>query len=108
MNISEEEYLKRWDGIIAKARQITEDKTKLYGVQSIGELGINGEFVQIHRKYKRLKNLVWDGDFGDDLLLNGDKYSDTLQDTLLDMLNYCAMMLIIIEETKNERPVTKD
>lgn len=99
MDITADEYLKRYDNIIAEARRISKDKSMLYGVSSIGELGAAGEFVQVHRKYKRLKNLVWEND-PENLEVSG-IYRDTLRDTLLDMINYCIIMLIVLEGDKD-------
>jgi hypothetical protein len=96
MEIKEGNFIKKVEGYSKESMQIIEDKTKMYGVSSIGQLGIRAEFVQIHRKYARLKNMIWEN------VITGkeEKYDDTLRDTLLDMANYCYIMIYILERDK--------
>ena len=82
--MKKEEYLKDIDIFFGKCKMISIIKTKMYGASTIGELGNKGEFVQIHRKYTRLKKMLWKD--------SGIKNKKALEDTLIDMANYCAMV----------------
>ena len=92
----EEVFIKKVEGYLKESMQIIGDKTRMYGIESIGQLGVRAEFVQIHRKYARLKNMVWE----DIITGKEEKYEDTLRDTLLDMANYCYIMIYILERDK--------
>ena len=68
---------------------LNKTKSEIYGTTGLGELGAKGEFLQIHKKYQRLKRLVWEeSSVGD---------GDTIEDTLLDLASYAIMMLIVQE-----------
>jgi len=96
--------LKNSEQLLESARKNVEaclalmgEKTKLYGVRTVGELGARGEFVQIHRKYTRLRQMIWEGK-SDDALQK--KHRETVVDTLFDMINYCLIMLAVLEAEK--------
>ena len=88
------EYIKHLKTLFYECTDIAKRKTKMYGESSIGELGQKGEFLQIHRKYCRLKKMLWEN-------INIDTVErDTLEDTLVDMINYCAMAHYCINKKK--------
>jgi len=105
MNSEEQNFIKEIEKLLGNSLEIIKDKTAMYGVNSIGQLGIKAEFVQIHRKYARLKNMVWE----DIVTGKEQKYDDTLKDTLLDMANYCYIMIYMLEKdkkiTKNDKKI---
>ncbi len=96
---TEKKFLEEIEKMSKESLQILKDKTKLYGVESIGQLGAKAEFVQIHRKYTRLKNMLWD----DMSTKQEEKYEDTLKDTLLDMINYCYITLYILKQQDDKK-----
>lgn len=59
------------------------------------DLGIISAVTQITHKYNRLKNLALDMSRG-----NIKANDESIQDTLLDMANYCIMTAIEIEREK--------
>jgi len=95
--MNKEEYLKQIELFFEKCKEVSAKKTEMYGASSIGELGLKGEFVQVHRKYSRLKRMLWESK-GYSL-----EKEDTLKDTLIDMANYCAMIYSCIKKEKKRR-----
>jgi len=82
------------DETIDKCKKILEKKSKLYGTEFIGDLGLKGEFLQIHRKYTRLRQILWNGDNKN----NGQESNDALNDALLDMINACIIIITLIKK----------
>ena len=84
--------------ICNKLNQIYEQKNKAYG-DSFGEtfnkLGIISAVTRISDKYNRLVNLATHPDIN--------KGDDAIEDTLLDMANYCIMTYMELREDKNEQ-----
>ena len=92
-------FINAYDGIIKKAKDIAIEKSRAYGEGAIGQLGAKGEFVQIHRKYQRLKQILWEGyqDTEFDKMNN-----DSLDDTILDLINYSIMMKYLLDKEREE------
>ena len=75
-----------------------EQKNKAYG-DSFGEtfnkLGIVSAITRISDKYNRLVNLATHPDIN--------KGDEAIEDTLLDMANYCIMTYMELRKDKNEQ-----
>ena len=84
--------------ICNKLNQIYEQKNKAYG-DSFGEtfqkLGIISAVTRISDKYNRLVNLATHPDIN--------KGDEAIEDTLLDMANYCIMTYMELRKDKNEQ-----
>ena len=82
--------------ICNKLNQIYEQKNKAYG-DSFGEtfnkLGIVSAITRISDKYNRLVNLATHPDIN--------KGDEAIEDTLLDMANYCIMTYMELRKDKN-------
>ena len=101
--LSKKEYLHFFKILQQRMLDISDEKTDLYGAESIGELGSKGEFLQIHRKYTRLKQMLWKGSYTG----TEKKHKDTLKDTLIDMANSCLMTAIVVEFESCEKEEKK-
>lgn len=85
---------------------VTEKMTKIfiaknhdYGnsfAETVRELGVVAGFATIMNKFNRLKNIIK----GTKPLVDG----ETIEDTLLDMANYCIMLNIEIANGKKNEP----
>ena len=97
------EFLEDVDKTFVECKKIAEIKTRMYGSEGLGQLGQKGEFIQIHRKYLRLKQMMWKDNFE-----VSDTERDTLRDTLIDMINYCVISLSCLDRgvfKKNEETI---
>ena len=72
--------------------------TKRYGETAYNSLGIKGIFVDINRKYQRLKRWFWDSEPGADL----GQATESIEDTLLDFAAYCLLMLMEYRRTNRQ------
>ena len=86
--------VEEYDKIAAQAREIFVKKSQLYG--ECESLGVKAEFVQIYRKYIRLKKMIWDNDFTG----YEQEFNDTIEDTVLDLMNYCFIFLHVYRNEK--------
>lgn len=94
--------LNRFSEITKEMAETYRKKNSDYGSsfsQSIKDFGIVAGVVRISDKFNRLKNLTISGK----ALVN----DESIQDTLLDMANYCIMLKMEIEDgekTKDSKP----
>jgi len=88
-----EEMLKEFDDIWAEMRDILSKKSNDYGVECWQVLGAKGCFVDLNRKYWRLKTLVWDGNPS---MVTEEK----IFETVLDLANHCFQMAFHIKHQK--------
>ena len=77
--------LKEFDRLAAEARNLFAKKSNDYGGDVCDELGLKSRFVDIWRKARRLKTLVWEGK---PRLLK----EESIRDNVLDLAIYCIMM----------------
>lgn len=96
--LNKKEYLHFFKMLQQQMLDISIEKTDLYGTESIGELGSEGEFLQIHKKYTQLKQMLEKGSYTDTEM----KYKGILKDALIDMANSCLMTAIIVEFESHE------
>jgi hypothetical protein len=89
-----------YDKIIKECKEIAEEKNMLYGDESLKLFNGLGIFIRVFDKTSRLKNIY-------DIRVMNDKYdvgvinnnSETVEDTLIDLINY-AIYLLMIERKK--------
>lgn len=92
--------IKRFKEITTKMAETYERKNNDYGDsfgQSIEDFGVIAGVIRISDKFNRLKSLT----SGKEQKVN----DESLQDTLLDMANYCIMLVMETEdgsETENK------
>ncbi len=84
--------------IFLRAFRIYLDKKRLYG-SAWKELGALGNFVRIHSKVTRIKNIAW-GNGRTTVFPENDhpEREETVQDNLLDLMVLCAFMVRNIAE----------
>lgn len=58
--------------------------------------GMMGRFFDINRKFERIKTLLWEKK-------GNDVKDETVRDTLLDMIVYCALAIIVFDEERNNK-----
>ena len=80
--------LEELDKIFAQAREIFVAKNNDYGNENVSALGERAVFVRAFDKICRLKQLVWHEK-------NAMVKDEKVEDTYLDLLNYCAIAIII-------------
>jgi hypothetical protein len=85
------EYKQKFEAIQKEMLDLTMSKHSDYGDDSVFEMGMKMRFADIHRKYQRLKALMWY-----DRVIEVD--SETLKDTLLDLANYAVIAIIQMGE----------
>ena len=81
------EIQQRVNGTILKMRSTFLKKSKCYGTRGFQYLGTRGIFADVNRKYRRLKNLVWDS--------NKNTSNETTKDTWLDLAVYSVFGMIL-------------
>ena len=70
------------------------DATMRYGISTWDSLGSKGMFVDLNRKYWRLRDYLWNG--------NERMSSEKLSDTLYDLAVYCLLLVMLLrKEGKN-------
>jgi len=84
------DWLKKYDDIHAKAIELFKEKNADYG-DAFAEYGPIGVLVRIGDKIKRLQTIKKNG-----ITMVKD---EKMQDTLLDLHNYSAMALILMDNT---------
>jgi len=99
--IESEQELLFMDKKYKQIRKIRHSKIKDYGGLKYYSFGLIGIFFDISRKFYRLKNLIY----------NQKKFhyseieehcKEPLEDTIMDLINYCFMLLHEIELEKKE------
>lgn len=98
--------ISRIEDISRECLSLVREKTAIYGSDSFaGEdsLGSKGEFLQIHRKYVRVKRALWRGIYD---LRSSAKHRDSLEDVLKDLANSAMITLLCvrIESGKYDTP----
>jgi hypothetical protein len=91
--------------ILAKLHNIYKEKNEKYGnsfADNIKEWGYIAAGTIISQKFSRLKTLIKQNNLFD----NGT--DESLQDTLIDLANYCLITAMELEETKKNNNNIKD
>jgi len=94
---SMEDFLEGIEWLQAKSYNIMKRKAPAHGLQGIYTLGRKGIFAQIDQKFWRIKTVVWDREESDTL------EDERIDDSLLDMANYCYMLALYIKPLKKRR-----
>lgn len=76
--------------LIEELKKIKFDATKRYGSKGWNSLGEKGLFVDINRKYRRLRYYLWEE--------NKQMTSETIEDTLFDLANYCILTIMALRK----------
>jgi hypothetical protein len=82
----EQQHNNMFKMLVGKMLSIKTDATARYGVESWNSLGPKGIFVDINRKFARVKHFVWEG--------NDQATSENIEDTLFDMAVYSLLMVM--------------
>jgi len=82
----ESEHNKAFETLAERMLSIKIDGTARYGADSWNSLGSRGVFVDINRKFRRVKNFVWDE--------HNQTTSENIEDTLFDMAVYSLLMIL--------------
>ncbi len=80
------------DARYADARDVMIERHKKYGPNNIGRSGLFGVVVRLGDKFARLENGVLHGNIED-----ADTSDETVRDTLIDLLNYAAIGLCVLD-----------
>lgn len=83
----------KFKAILDEAAKLRYKKYCCYG-DCYKDFGLLGIAIKINDKNSRMKNLI-----KDDCI---DNHGETLRDTAIDMLNYCAMFVMTLDEVKND------
>lgn len=75
------------------------NKQKDYGTANITKFGLAGIVVRLSDKVSRLINILSKNNFDMKLAINSNSVSgETLLDTLIDIVGYCTVALMLIDE----------
>lgn len=83
------EHQKEFEELIERMVEVKRDASKRYGVKIWNSLGSKGLFVDINRKFMRLKHYVWED--------NREATSECIEDTLLDLSIYALLMIMSLK-----------
>src|SRR5690625_717828 len=90
--VSEQPKMILHQNILNKMHEVYQSKNKDYGDsfgKQFSEYGIISSAIRIEDKFQRFKNLIKN---------EANVKDETIEDTLLDMANYCVMTLIELEK----------
>jgi hypothetical protein len=90
------EHNRRFEALAEKMLAVKIDATARYGVESWNSLGSKGVFVDINRKFRRVKNFVWED--------HNQTTSENIEDTLLDMAAYSLLMIMSLRDKVERDP----
>src|SRR6266478_1881676 len=76
-----------------KILRIIEEKSHDYGNDGWQDLGLKGNFADVHKKYVRLKELVWKG--------VKPRVKESVEETYLDLTGYGLLGMILTESEKS-------
>jgi hypothetical protein len=82
---------RKYNKILNKCSKISIIKNADYGDANLLEFGLYGILIRLSDKYNRLKTLILNNK--NPLVKN-----ETINDTLLDMINYCIYMILLSEK----------
>ena len=77
--------------VFNESYRVFQKKRHDYGTENINMLGLKGVFVRIWDKTWRLKHLIWE---------NKSPENESLEDTFLDIMNYCIIALSLLKKGK--------
>ncbi len=97
---TEIEHNRRFEALAEKMLAVKIDATARYGVESWNSLGEKGVFVDINRKFMRVKNFVWED--------HNQTTSENIEDTLLDMAAYSLLMIMSLRDKveRDSKPIS--
>lgn len=87
--ITQDEMFWLADRVLRRAKDNMRRKTHDYGSTAWQTLGLKGTFADIHKKYWRLRHLIWEN--GKPLV------AESIADSMRDMLGYALLGMIQLE-----------
>lgn len=88
------DHMRQFDRAMSEVRRTKVDGVKRYGAGSWNSLGMHGIFVDLNRKFQRLKKWFWDEE--------PEPSSEKVRDTLLDNVVYAAHALMEYDRTRDD------
>jgi dUTP pyrophosphatase len=81
MDSTQQELFDNFDRVLSAARDLFQQKSRAYGVTNIAESGEAGVLIRMTDKFARIRNKDIPG--------------ESVDDTLVDVINYAAIMLLL-------------
>lgn len=90
-------HINHWDS--AQMTSLLASKQHDYGHNNIDRFGLKGIVVRLNDKYERLANLEFTRQFFEEGNTTVPKVNETIEDTLLDIVGYCVIGLMVLDDT---------
>jgi hypothetical protein len=89
--VSTEQYKRIEDEILPVVMERFRNKTAEYGNGAANDLGIRGQYSDMHRKMIKLRRAMWDGEV---------LTSEPLEEVIGDMIAHCLLTLDMLAQDK--------